>query len=55
MWKILFLRPNGVNNPKAFVFYWYLLIDETANVSIYTQEMVSYFGNSMDKALPRYV
>ena len=38
MWKILFLRPNGANNPKAFVFYWYLLIDETANISIYTQE-----------------
>jgi hypothetical protein len=38
MWKILFLRPSGVNNPKAFVLYWYILLDETAEISIYTNE-----------------
>ena len=38
MWKMIFLRPNGVNNPEAFVLYWYLLIDETAEISIYTEE-----------------
>jgi hypothetical protein len=38
MWKMIFLRPNGANNPEAFVLYWYLLIDETASISIYTQK-----------------
>lgn len=38
MWKMFFLRPEGVNNPEAFVLYWYLLIDETAQISIYTQK-----------------
>jgi len=38
MWKMVFLRPNGENNPKAFVLYWYLLVDKTTEISIYTEE-----------------
>lgn len=38
MWKMIFLRISGKNNPDAFVFYWYLLLDETAEISVYTEE-----------------
>jgi len=38
MWKMIFLRTSGVNNPNAFVLYWYLLLDETTEISIYTEE-----------------
>jgi len=38
MWKILFLRTNGPENPEAFVLYWYILLDQNAEISIYTQE-----------------
>lgn len=37
-WKIIFLRPNGADNPEAFVFYWYILLDETVEISIYTEQ-----------------
>lgn len=38
MWKMIFLRTSGSNNPDAFVLYWYLLLDETSEISIYTEE-----------------
>ncbi len=38
MWKMIFLRISGSNNPDAFVFYWYLLLDETAEILVYTEE-----------------
>lgn len=38
MWKMVFLRNSGINNPNAFVLYWYLLLDETAEISIYTEK-----------------
>ncbi len=38
MWKMVFLRTSGANNPNAFVLYWYLLFDETAEISIYTEK-----------------
>jgi hypothetical protein len=38
MWKILYLRTNGPSNPEAFVFYWYLYLDESAEISIYSEE-----------------
>ena len=38
MWKLIFLRTSGSNNPNAFVLYWYLLLDEKSEISIYTEE-----------------
>lgn len=38
MWKILFFRTNGCENPEAFIFYWYILLDATAEISIYTEK-----------------
>jgi len=37
-WKIIFLRTNGASNPEAFVFYWYILFDETSEISIYNEK-----------------
>ena len=38
MWKLVFLRPDGNENPAAFIFYLYLMLDEAAEVTIYTEE-----------------
>jgi hypothetical protein len=38
MWKLIFLRPDGSGTPAAYVFYWYLMFDKTASITIYTEE-----------------
>lgn len=38
MWKLVFLRPQGNDNPAAFVLYWFLRFKETAEITIYDQK-----------------
>ena len=37
-WKIDFLRLAGNGNPPSFVLYWYIRLDETAQISIKSEE-----------------
>jgi hypothetical protein len=37
-WKIDFLRLAGNGNPPSFVLYWYIRLDETAQITIKSDE-----------------
>ena len=38
MWKMVFLRPEGNDDPAAFILYWFLRYKESASITIYDQQ-----------------
>ena len=37
-WKIYFLRLEGNGEPPSYVFYWYMRLDETAKITIKSEQ-----------------
>ena len=38
MWKMVFLRPEGNDDPAAFILFWFLRYKESASITIYDQQ-----------------